>query len=112
MYEPAPGYVLCRPLKAEATTASGLKLPDTYTKKDANIAEVIKPGENRLLISQPNHEGQVASVKEWMGAPLDEGDIIAYRPYTDIEVEEGYDKLVFVPYSEIVAVKRSIKNES
>lgn len=101
-YTPQPGYVMCQPLKKEAVTASGLQLPPSEQERGANIAEVVAVGTD-LVVDE----------KVRMKAPeLKDGDIIAYSPYTDIEVEEGnFNHLVFVPFDKIVAIKQSVEHQ-
>lgn len=101
-YTPQPGYVMCQPLKKESKTASGLALPPSEQERGANIGEVEAVGPDLIVDERLRHK-----------APdLKRGDLIAYAPYTDIEVEEGnFDKLVFVPFDKIVGVKRSVQND-
>ena len=97
-YIPQPGYVMCQPLKKESKTASGLALPPSEQERGANIAEVLAVG------------GDLPDIKIGDVKP---GDILAYAPYTDIEVEEGnFNKIVFVPFKKIVGIKSSVANES
>jgi len=102
-YTPQPGYVMCKPLKKEAVTASGLSLPPSQQERGANIGEVEALGGDLMVDEKVRYK-----------APdLQQGDIIAYAPYTDIEVEDGtsFDKLVFVPFDKIVGIKKSVQNQ-
>ncbi len=102
-YVPQPGYVMCQPLKKEAVTASGLALPPSEQERGANIGEVEAVGGDLVV------DGSV----RYVAPDLKQGDLIAYAPYTDIEVEDGssFSKLVFVPFDKIVAIKKSVQNE-
>jgi len=100
-YIPQPGYVMCQPLKKESKTASGLALPPSEQERGANIAEVLAVGGD-LVIDEKIR---------WKANDLARGDIIAYAPYSDIEVEDsGFTKLVFVPLDKIVGVKAGVEN--
>ncbi len=103
-FKPAPGFVMAKPLKAEEVTVSGLRLPIEMTKRDANIAEVLEAGLSRYS------EKDEQIYDHWPLPPLEHGDIIAYRPYTDVEVEEKFEKMVFVAYEQIVGWKKGIEN--
>lgn len=102
-YLPAPGYIMCRPLKKESKTASGLSLPPSEQEHGANIAEVLTVG--AALPYNNRREGDVV-----LAAPAcKSGDIIAYQPYSDVEVENesSFDKIVFVPFDKIVGYKKN-----
>lgn len=103
-YKPRPGYVMCQPLKKK-TTASGLALPPSEQERGANIAEVIAVGAD-LVIDEK---------LRFAAGDIKTGDIIAYAPFTDIEVEEtdySADRLVFVPFDKVVGIKKSVQNET
>lgn len=102
-YRPRPGYIMCRPLKKETMTASGLALPPSEQERGANIAEVMAVGADLIVDEKVKY-----------AAPdFKDGDIIAYAPYSDIEVEEGVtsDKIVFVPFDKVVGDKISAVRE-
>lgn len=97
-YTPQPGFILCQPLKKESQTASGLTLPDAERDRNANIAEVVAIGADLII-------DETVRLK----APeLEQGDIIAYKQYSDIEVDEDFTKIVFVPFEQIVGIKKGV----
>lgn len=103
-YQPQPGYVMAQPLKKQAT-AAGLVLPPSEQDRGANIAEVLAVGQDLI----------VDGIVRFAHPTLEPGDLIAYSPFTDIEVEENEyttDKLVFVAFDKIVAVKKSVMNDA
>lgn len=100
-YKPQPGYVMCQPLKTGSQTASGLAIPVSQQDRGANIAEVIAVG-SELVVDEK---------VRWSATNLKQGDIIAYAPYSDIEVQDdGFSKLVFVAFEKIVGIKKSVQN--
>lgn len=100
-YTPQPGYVMCQPLKQESKTASGLALPPSEQERGANIAEVIAVGADLVV------DGNV----RYAAPSVERGDLIAYSPYTDVEVEDGsFNKTVFVPFDKVVGIQKSVEN--
>ena len=99
MFDPAPGYIAVKPLKQEETLGSGLKLPPSMTDKDANIGEILAIGDVRK-----NETGEL----EWLGGKLEIGQIVAYRPFSDIIVEIQLQKVSYVAYDQIVATKKGV----
>lgn len=97
-YKPSPGFIMCQPLKKETKTAAGLTLPDSEKERDANIAAVIEVGGDLIIDEQVR-----------LKAPdLVEGDIVAYKQYSDTEVEESFNKIVFVPFEAVVGTQKGI----
>lgn len=97
-FKPAPGYILAKPMTREELHNSSLALPQSA--KDGNdsvgVAKVIECGAVRTIDDN----------KEWLGEDLAVGDLIAYMPYTDVIIMEGFDKLSIVPYKQIVATRK------
>lgn len=108
MFTPAAGYIKANPLKGESVLGSGLKLPASMTEKDANIGEVIQVG--AILITDEKQKFPPPAHADY--APLQPGDIIAYKPYTDIEVTDSHQPVVFVAFENVVAVKRGTPDVS
>ncbi len=98
-FHPAPGYILAKPLTREELSRnnSKLSLPDSAGKeKDSvGIARVIECGKVRVT--------DIGS-EEWEGPKLKAGDLIAYMPFTDAIIMNGFDKQNLVSYRNIMAV--------
>lgn len=80
-------------------SSSSLSLPDDVGKeKDSvGVAEVVKCGLNRI-----DEHNQA----EWLGEPIEPGDLVAYMPFTDVIIPDGFKKLNLVKYSSILAVAK------
>ena len=104
-WEPAPGYVLIRPLDREdmdrrLPKKSTLEMPDDMQKVSdhTGIGEVIKCGDIRM----DNDEKRV----DWLGPVLRAGDLVAFMPYTDKMLEIDMRKYSLVGYRQIMSVLR------
>ncbi len=91
---PAPGYLLVKPLSVEKTTASGIVLPDSHEEKPQE-GKVVKVGptlvnENGIKSSAPCTLGETIVFKKWAGSE--------YKPEGE-EVEH-----LFVKFNEVLAV--------
>lgn len=109
-WEPAPGYVLCRPVKREELQkSSGLELPDSAGKvSDAvGVGEVIECGDPTYadLIEADKAAELTINVKS-IWSRISPGDLIAFMPYTDKLLEIDLKKYSVVAYKQIMAVRK------
>lgn len=72
-------------------------------KDSVGVAEVIECGVNREVNGPKN-----TSLREWRGVDLKPGDLIAYIPFTDAILMDGFEKRNLVPYTNIMAVSQSV----
>jgi hypothetical protein len=104
-FHPAPGYILGKPLTREelAKSSTSLSLPDNVGKeKDSvGIAEVLECGNPGTDIA---HDG--VGYSRWEGEDLSPGDLVAYIPFTDAIIMDGYEKRNLIAYKNIMAVSR------
>lgn len=129
IFKPAPGYIIGKPLKREelAQRQGGLALPDSVGKeKDSvGVAEVLLVGEPDLATV-----AAVSGVLERVAAAGDElldgivkqlkvsspevrvGDLVAYIPFTDAIIMEGFEKRNVIAYKNVVAVARADRGEA
>lgn len=95
-FKPAPGYILGRPVSREELSQSttALALPDQVGKlKDSvGIAEV-------LLLGKLKDDDPAITLKP--------GDLVAYIPFTDAVIEQGYHKRNVIPYRNVMAISTS-----
>lgn len=99
-FKPSPGFVLARPLKREELHGkSSLAMPDgVANEKDAvGIAEVVELGK------QKDKDPDLM---------LEPGDLIAYMPYTDVIIMDGFEKRNLVAYKNIVAIAKGGKQDA
>ena len=108
-FHPAPGFILGKPLTREevSNTKTTLKLTDAAGKeKDSvGIARVIELGWPRTGY----YKGSQYQGPDWLGEKLEVGDLVAYMPYTDVIILDGYEKRNIIPYEKIVATAKAVK---
>lgn len=77
---------------------SSLAIPESAkgVNDSVGIAKVIECGAIRTIDDQ----------KEWLGDSIEVGDLIAYMPFTDVIILQGFEKLCIVPYKQIVATRK------
>ena len=80
--------------------STSLKLPDNVSKeKDSvGVARVVECGPIRSTLDDG---------PEWTGVKLSPGDLLAYIPFTDAILMDGYEKLNLVPYRNIMAISQT-----
>ena len=126
-WDPAPGYLLCKPLKREELAAlydraggSNLSLPDKVGKVSDSVGAgiVIKlgpvastadgwqfPVDVKISNTDPNQQFTDA-----MPIGLQPGDYIAWMPFTDQLIEIDGVKYSLVGYDKIRAVRKGEPN--
>lgn len=113
-WTPAPGFVLCRPVKREELQGgnkTGLMMPDKVGKVSDNVGvgEVVLCGPPALDIDASHIETQAERAKFFdkhtHGVGL--GDLVAFMPYTDAIIEINIKKYTLVPYDKIRAIRRA-----
>lgn len=113
-YQPAPGYILGKPLSREelAAKSTSLALPsNTGREKDSvGIAEVLALGgaghaelETIALMVKLASE-PLAPASGTAYGNIKVGDLVAYMPFTDAVILDGYDKLGLIAYRNVMAV--------
>lgn len=118
-FHPAPGYILAKPLTREelAKSSTSLDLPDNAGKeKDSvGVARVLElggagPEELRTIALMV----KLATAKSYPKAGtaygnLKVGDLVAYMPFTDAIILDGYEKLNLIAYRNVMAVSTNGK---
>lgn len=113
-WEPAPGVILCRPIKREEMQdTGGLKLPDSVGKQSDNVGvgEVIKcgpkgPNEIRLLADVAKISAAGIKIEHADLTTCEPGDLVAWMPYTDQLIEIDMVKYSLVGYANVRAVRK------
>lgn len=107
-FQPAPGFVLAKPLSREEVSnlTTSLALPDKTGKEadSVGIAQVIACGDVRKTRTGwewPTEDGNPSAYKRYALMP---GMLIAYIPFTDAIIMDGFDKHNLVPYRSIMAI--------
>lgn len=85
--EPAPGYVLIKPVEVKRQTASGIVLPDTH--------EGDKPQEGEILAV-----GKETKDEKSFG---EVGDLVVYRKWGGNDYKREGQELLFVKFEDILA---------
>ncbi|HPB44621.1 MAG: co-chaperone GroES [Microthrixaceae bacterium] len=90
--QPLEDRIVVRPAEAEATTASGLVIPDTAKEKPQQ-GEVLAVGEGRF-----SDEGE--------RIPLDikVGDKVVYSKYGGTEISHGGEDLLILAARDVLAI--------
>lgn len=103
-FKPAPGYILAKPLTREelAKSSSLLALPDDVGKeKDSvGIAEVLECG--HLVAEHIGLDSEGGVPAELLD--LKPGDLVAYMPFTDAIIMDGFEKHNIIAYKNIMAI--------
>jgi len=82
--KPLADYLIIKPISEEATTKSGIVLPDTIDKEKPEKGEVVATGPGKLL-----DNGNLASMS------VKVGDKVMFRKYSPDEIKvDGADYLV------------------
>lgn len=121
-WEPAPGYVLIKPLDREELNrslpgSSTLKMPDDMEKVSdhTGVGEVVKTGcvgpaevafmrdVFEMMGSVPKGSKVVGDVED-LKFDINPGDLIAFMPYTDKLLEIGIEQYSLVGYRQIMGV--------
>lgn len=106
-WEPAPGFVLIKPVTREEMAAlynrngaSSLSLPDKVGKvsDSVGVGKVVLRGKLAYDANVP--------MAETAGAMVEDGDYIAFMPYTDLRIEIDGVKYALVEYNKIRAVRK------
>lgn len=118
-WEPAPGYVLCRPVDREELQTMGkssLVMTDDVGKVSdhVGVGEVLKvggPGATELKFIKLSRELKAAGPSALdpvvkLGN-LQHGDLVAFMPYTDKLLEVDMSKYSLVRYDQIMAVLKN-----
>ena len=93
-FDPAPGYILLQPLKADTKTETGIYLPDSATEKP-QTGNVIAVGDDEIT----DH-----GVKR--KSPVKVGDKVIYKKWGGNEVSFHGVEYLFVRFEDILAVER------
>lgn len=113
-WEPAPGYVLCKPMKREEMAAlynraggSNLSLPDRVGKVSDSVGtgRIVKAGPVSLEYAKLIKELDITMATMHSMQPKP-GDYIAWMPYTDQLIEIDGQKYSLVGYDKIRAVRK------
>ena len=91
--KPLNDNVLIKPLKEEATTKSGIVLPDTVDKEKPERGEVIAIGPGKLL-----ENGQRAL----MGIQV--GQKVMFKKYSPDEIKVDKEEYLIISESDIIAI--------
>lgn len=91
--KPLHDHVIVKPLSEEATTKSGIVLPDTVDKEKPEKGEVIAVGPGKLL---ENGERAEMSVKV--------GDKIMFKKYSPDEFKMDQKEFLVISEGDIIAV--------
>lgn len=119
VFHPAPGYLLCKPLTREdlSSLSTSLALPDNVGKESdaVGVAEVLENGGLELgtvlalrRLSKFSKDlgidiGNARDLKH-PHLKLKAGDLVAYMPFTDMIIMDGYEKRALISWDKIVAV--------
>ncbi len=91
--QPLFNNVIVKPLKDEATTKSGIVLPDTVDKEKPEKGEVVAVGPGRLL-----DNGQLAAMTVKVGQK------VMFKKYSPDEVKIDGQEFLVLSESDIIAV--------
>ncbi len=91
--KPLNDNVLIKPLKEEATTKSGIVLPDTVDKEKPERGEVVAIGPGKLL-----ENGQRATMSVQVGQK------VMFKKYSPDEIKIDKDEYSIISESDIIAV--------
>lgn len=105
-FEPAPGFLIGRPVKREELQSQGgLSLPSSVGKVSDSVAlaEVLKVGAVRKVDGE--YEYPTSGMLDH--PDLEVGDIVGYMPYTDKLLEIDLENYAVVAYKQIMLIKRA-----
>lgn len=114
-FHPAPGYVLAKPMTREelAKSSTSLVMPDNAGKeKDAvGVATVIETGPMDLELAMKLGKLPLLSKADkamlfGVLQGIEPGDLIAYMPFSDMIIMDGFEKRNLVSYKAICAVAK------
>jgi chaperonin GroES len=91
--QPREDRIIVRPSESEATTASGLVIPDTAKEKPQQ-GEVLAVGPGK----RSDHTGELIPVD------VDAGDIVVYAKYGGTEISSGGEDLLILSARDVLAV--------
>ncbi len=91
--KPLNDNVLIKPLKEEATTKSGIVLPDTVDKEKPERGEVVAIGPGKLL-----ENGQRATMSVQVGQK------VMFKKYSPDEIKIDKEEYLIISESDIIAV--------
>ncbi|MFH1226104.1 MAG: co-chaperone GroES [bacterium] len=91
--KPLNDNVLIKPLKEEATTKSGIVLPDTMDKEKPERGEVVAIGPGKLL-----ENGQRALMSVQVGQK------VMFKKYSPDEIKIDKEEYLIISESDIIAV--------
>lgn len=93
--QPLGGNILVEPVTEEATTASGIVLPDTVDKEKPQKGKIVALGTGKLT-----NEGKVLAFN------VKVGDVVVFKKYSPDEIEiEDKDYLIMTEDDILAVVK-------
>lgn len=90
--KPLAGYVLIEPVEAQATTASGIILPESAQERPA-MGTVLSTGEDLFL-----ENGKI------LKAPVKVGDKVFYKKWGGDEIKVDGKELKLVKFDDLMAI--------
>lgn len=94
--KPLPGYVLIEPIEDEGKSAGGVYLPESTQDK---------PSRGKVVaISKPYQNFSTNFQTAFVQSPVEVGDIVCYKKWTNQEVEYEGNKYLLVGFSELLGI--------
>lgn len=90
--QPAPGYLVIKPLEAQTQTASGIYLPDNAGEKPQK-GEVVAVGKNEITDSGAEKT-----------SPAQLKDVVIYKKWGGNEVKLDGVEYLFAKFDDILAI--------
>ncbi|KKU79961.1 MAG: 10 kDa chaperonin [Candidatus Peregrinibacteria bacterium GW2011_GWA2_47_7] len=90
---PVGGRILIEPVEEQATTVSGIVLPDTMSKD--------KPQKGRVVAVGP---GKMTDDGKLMPISIKAGDVVLYTKYGPTEVKIEGKEIFFIEESDVLAI--------
>ena len=91
--EPREDRLVVRPSESEATTASGLVIPDTAKEK---------PQQGEVLAVGPGKRSEQTG--ELIPVDVEVGDVVVYAKYGGTEINSGGEDLLILSARDVLAV--------
>lgn len=94
---PLPGFVLVEPIEDDTTSAGGVYLPDSSKDKPSR-GKVVACGD------VDTYNGDLGMMTADPGCPVEDGQTVIYKKWTNQEVQDEGKTYLLVPFSDLLAV--------